>query len=89
MVDKVRFKCYNCFLIFSKEDMIEDCCPECHTNHLLKKMCERDTGVCTCAEDAKPSVILCPVCNDPICPNDGSHDVVGVSRVKLEKIRSF
>jgi hypothetical protein len=76
-----RFKCYNCFCLFSKEDMIDECCPECNTKHLLKKMCEMDTGVCKCAEDAKPSVILCPVCKDPVCPNDFSHDVVGVSRV--------
>jgi len=75
------YKCFNCFLIFRKWEMIEDECPECHTHHLVKKMCEKDTGVCHCAHDTHESVILCPVCNDPVCPECGSHDVVGVSRV--------
>ena len=86
---EIRYQCFNCFLVFRDWEMIEDECPGCHTHHLVKKMCENDTGICTCIEDVKSSVVLCPICNEPMCPNDGSHDVVGVSRVKSEKICSY
>jgi hypothetical protein len=80
-MEEDRFKCFNCFLIFRKWEMIEDECPECHTSHLIKKMCENDSGVCTCLNDVKDTISICPKCNEPMCPNDNSHDVVGLSRV--------
>jgi len=78
---KDRYKCFNCFLIFEETEMEDELCPGCQTSHLLKKLCKNDPGVCKCALDTHPNVILCPICNDPICPECGSHDVVGVSRV--------
>jgi hypothetical protein len=78
----IGFKCFKCFYIVPIEEVkVEGTCPVCGEVQLFKRMCERDTGACTCAEDAKPSIILCPVCDEPVCPNDFSHDVVSVSRV--------
>ena len=84
------FKCFKCFNIIPIEEVkVEGTCPVCGEKNLFKKMCSEDTGECHCAKDAHDSVKLCTVCDEPMCPECHSHDVVGVSRVKLEKIRSF
>jgi hypothetical protein len=88
-MEEDRYKCFNCFVIFPQSEMANDCCPACGEGKLIKKMCENDSGVCTCLNDVKDTISICPKCNEPMCPNDNSHDVVGISRVKSEKIRSY
>jgi len=74
------WKCYNCFtVVYELEEDVN--CPVCHTKILLKEMCEYDTGRCKCALDIHAGVHLCPKCNEPMCPECLSHDVVGISRV--------
>ena len=80
------YKCWRCFHVVPSEEMLKGekdvpKCPLCGEEKLVKKMCILDTGVCRCARDTHAEVILCKSCHDPMCPECGSHDVVGVSRV--------
>ncbi len=79
------YKCYTCLRIIKTGDIELDGekpkCPICGEVKVFKKMCPMDTGECRCAHDTHAEVKLCPTCRDPVCPECGSHDVVGVSRV--------
>ena len=78
------YKCYTCKLIIQAEDLEpagdEEVCPVCHAGDNLRVMCEQDCR-CTCPREITPTVKWCPVCEEPVCPGCGSHDVVQISRV--------
>lgn len=75
------FKCHTCYSITDHNP-----CLECGADHLIK-MCEED-HICHCVEDVHSGVKYCEKCGAAVCPC-GSHDVVQISRVKSEKIRSY
>ena len=77
-----RYKCLHCSIIINAEDMEDgEKCPECHTHIHIKKMCERDVMHCGHV-DIQPSVQLCDVCGEVVCPQCGSHYThFGISRV--------
>jgi hypothetical protein len=78
-----RFKCFTCKVIWDFKDLVDGKCPKCGEE--LSKfesavMCPLDH--CNCIHTHPMSGIeYCPVCNDPICPECGTHDVIQISRV--------
>jgi hypothetical protein len=72
-------KCRTCLTIYSLEDLDEGRCPTCGPAGDISTMCPVDHG--RCHHDISGGVEYCPICEAPICPQCGSHDVMQVSRV--------
>lgn len=76
----VQYKCMNCFLGYVEEECVkEGKCPECGSTN-LEKHCELDRP-CRCGVAVHETITLCPKCDQPMCPECGCHDVVGISRI--------
>ena len=76
----VQYKCMNCFLGYVEEECVkEGKCPECGSTN-LEKHCELDRP-CRCGVAVHDTITLCPKCDQPMCPECGCHDVVGISRI--------
>ena len=70
----------NCFLGYIDEEYAkEGKCPECGSTN-LEKHCELDRP-CRCGVAVHETITLCPKCDQPMCPECGCHDVVGISRI--------
>lgn len=70
----------NCFLGYIDEEYAKDGkCPECGSMN-LEKHCELDRP-CRCGVAVHETITLCPKCDQPMCPECGCHDVVGISRI--------
>ena len=78
-MEEEKFKCFSCFVIFPKSEMVDDCCPGCGEAKMIKKMCELDR--CGCEHDITGTVKFCEKCGQPVCPVCNCHDVSQVSRV--------
>jgi DNA-directed RNA polymerase subunit RPC12/RpoP len=72
-----KYKCHTCHQIveLEGEDLV---CPACG-GKLLEIMCPLDH--CHCGHDIVSGIAYCPMCGRPMCPEDGCHDVVQISRV--------
>lgn len=76
----VQYKCVDCFLGYVEEECVkEGKCPECGSTN-LEKHCELDRP-CRCGVAVHETITLCPKCDQPMCPECGCHDVVGISRI--------
>ena len=76
----VKYKCVDCFLGYIEEEYVkEGKCPECGSTN-LEKHCELDRP-CRCGVAVHETITLCPKCDQPMCPECGCHDVVGISRI--------
>lgn len=69
-----RYKCPVCHGagFFTKQ------CPDCG-NEMTELMCPLDH--CECSHPITETLAYCPICDAPICPVCGSHDVFQLSRV--------
>ena len=76
--DKIRRKCFSCYSIFTPASAKDPKCPNCGEVE-TQIMCELDH--CHCSEDVIETIDYCPICNAPICPKCGSHDVSQIYRV--------
>jgi len=74
-----RYKCTACAVVFPdvKENKIAEC-PICHTKD-IQIMCPLDHT--KCFHEIFTFSEMCPLCDQPICPDCGSHDVTVISRV--------
>lgn len=82
--DERKYKCYNCFKIFRHEDLVDGKCPICGSSGELqrgdlKQLCPLEHN--GCSHTVTEKLEYCPVCNQPICPACGDHNVVQISRV--------
>jgi len=79
IVHSTRVICMECKHIIDKKNLDDDKCPICGSA-ILKDMCPLD-GMHSCASPQSATIEFCPICGESICPECGSHDVVGMSRV--------
>jgi hypothetical protein len=76
----MQYKCLDCFLGYIDEENLNDgCCPECNSTN-VQPHCENDKP-CRCGVTVHETIVLCPKCEQPMCPECGCHDVAGVSRI--------
>lgn len=69
-----RYKCSICHTA----GFTEEVCPICG-NDVLELMCPLDH--CHCSHTITEILSYCPICDQPMCPICGSHDVFQLSRV--------
>ena len=74
-----KYKCHQCKIVISEEDLVDGNCPVCMSDTALKPMCPRDH--LHCSHDVVDGIAYCPDCGSQMCPVCGSHDVVQISRV--------
>ena len=73
-----RYKCNICFVVMKEELLDEDGnCPLCHKP--VTEMCP--VGPVRCDHDMVEGVAFCDVCDAPMCPICGCHNVAQISRV--------
>ncbi len=78
-----RYKCFACHIAFPHETTPTDGkkapeCPQCHTKDITQ-MCPLDHN--DCYHEIFQFSEMCPLCDQPVCPACGSHDVTVISRV--------
>lgn len=71
----MRYKCYNCFIIFNDSDV----CPQCNDRSFVEEMCEKDH--CKCSHEVMETIAYCEECGRAMCPICRCHDVMQISRV--------
>jgi anaerobic ribonucleoside-triphosphate reductase len=77
-----RWSCHTCHTHFELDKAEKEVkCPKCGETHLEKRCIADPEGGCHCALSVNSGAVYCPVCNRPICPTCGDHDVAQVSRV--------
>ena len=70
----VKYKCHDCLTIVDELP-----CPNCGSETPVI-MCPLDHP-CTCFDEVHDGIAFCPMCQESICPQCGSHDVAAMSRV--------
>lgn len=76
--DKKKWKCHTCYTILKNSELIDKKCPICGEPQLIQ-MCPLDHN--GCGHDVVSSILICPVCAQPVCPVCGDHSVVAITRV--------
>ena len=72
-VEERRYKCFTCHHVVDERP-----CPNCGEVH-LQIMCPLAPS--HCSHNIVETIEYCPLCDQPVCPECGSHDVSQVSRV--------
>jgi anaerobic ribonucleoside-triphosphate reductase len=71
----MKYKCARCLHIVESSP-----CPNCGYED-VEPLCAYDPGVCTYAQGIHTTIVFCPTCGEPMCPECHSHDVIGLSRI--------
>ena len=77
-VNDRKWKCHTCFLILKNSELIDNKCPICGEVHVVQ-MCPLDHN--GCGHDIVTTIVICPICSQPLCPVCGCHDVLALSRI--------
>lgn len=90
-IENKKFKCFNCYTVFSIEPCGTIQCPSCKRTENIMEACplERFSG---CPHNISDTIKYCPVCKQAICPQClTNHDVVQISRVTgyLQDVSGF
>lgn len=80
-VSEKRFKCFNCYAVFTLGENKPIKCPACERTENIAEACPLEQFD-NCRHDVSPNIEYCPICRQAVCPQCGTnHDVMQISRV--------